>query len=857
MDIRRVAICSLAAPWDKGHLLGVYWPFLAEGMSKFGVRAEVFHISMNLPDWGERIIPKISKFNDRPDHYIFQGLPIHVVRGYFPHPRWIRWNVAPRWPRLAGSLVRRAVEPSLFRSLRHYKPDALLFHDGVLLGQLARRVSTKLKLPWVIMERDPIDFPADGPMARYYAETLRSACAVFAGHRPSVEHMRNDFGLQNARVFHNGTLFPTPDQWSSPRPERWRGKTVVLHCGNYIKRKAHEETIRAFAEVNVPDCVLVMIGDPPAHLKRLVSELRLQDRVEFTPWMRQHEVVQHMVWADLFVLPAPWESYGKVYTEAMASETPVIMCSDCGLAGYIQPGVHGWIVPPRDHGALVGVLREALTQADLKAMGRAGRQLVESRWTWENNARNIQRGLRGEPDPDPLRERAPPPLPFEGVDLDRTPIVTPGTPSSVTGKSLRTSLEVRRVALLTLAAPWEQLPMSAVYWPPMMRALCASGVHAEVFYIGMLPPPLMRFFSARARRFKRRPAEYEYQGVRFHATKGFFPHPVWLRWKVAPRMPGLASRLIRRAVLSRLVRRVMRFRPDALLVHDGILLGPIGLWISRRLGIPFSVIEHDPIDFGAKTTLGLHYKRTQRHATSVFSVQGQTVRHMRDNLGLSQARVLHNGTVMPTPEQRRMPRPDKWRGKTLALHCGTYIPRKAHDLTIRAFAKVAPPNAHLIIIGPPPDPIAQLVDELGVRQRVEFLPWMSQEEVVQHMVWADLFVLPSWWESFGMVYTEAMAAQTPVIMCSDCGLANYIRHGVHGWIIPPKDERALEETLREALTRADLDRMGRAGRALVEARWTWERNAQVLGKGLRGEPEPDPLGENIPLPPEARGDRVA
>ncbi len=418
-------------------------------------------------------------------------------------------------------------------------------------------------------------------------------------------------------------------------------------------------------------------------------------------------------------------------------------------------------------------------------------------------------------------------------------------------------MPIKRIALCTMAAPWAKRPMLAVYWPKMAAALKRAGAHTEIFYIGMRAPRFLEPLSAKARLFNERPDDYEYQGVQFHSIRGYYPHPVFLRWKVSPRWPHLGAWSIKRAVFGRLMRRLEQYKPDALLVHDGILLSMTGAAAAERLSIPFAVIEHDPIDFPGSSPLGQHYSATQRKASAVFAVQAQSVRHMLTELRLPSARLAHNGTTMPTDEQRRTPRPEKWRGKTLLLHCGNYIPRKAHDLTIRAFAKVAPPQAHLLIVGPPPEPISRLVADLHLQDRVEFLPWMSQDQIVQHMIWADLFVLPSWWEAFGMVYTEAMAAETPVIMCSDCGLANYIRHGVHGWVIPPKDEPALEAALREALTRADLDRMGRAGRALVEARWTWDRNAQVLLKGLRGEPEPDPLAERFPLPPEALGDRVA
>lgn len=403
-----------------------------------------------------------------------------------------------------------------------------------------------------------------------------------------------------------------------------------------------------------------------------------------------------------------------------------------------------------------------------------------------------------------------------------------------------------RVAIITMAAPWEKLPLLAVYWPPIVQSLRDAGAQSEIFYVGIDIPGVLASRSPRLQAFTERPEHYEYQGAMIHSIRGYFPHPVWLHWKVATKAPAFAAWLVRRAVERKLMAQLRTFKPTALLVHNGCLMGQLGLSLSKRLGVPFAVLEHDPVDYPAHTPIARYYTKIMSNASAVMAVQAQTVRHMLSELKLPRARLAHNGTVFPTAQQRATPRPEHWQGKKVLLHVGNAIPRKAHAETIRAFAKVAPPDAHLVFVSVPRPDLDALVSELGLQGRVEFLPLRPQREILQLMVWADLFVLPSWWEAFGLVYTEAMASETPVIMCADCGLAPYITHGVHGFIIPPQDQDALESTLRHALTAAALPAMGRAGRELVESRWTWERNAQVLLKALRGEPEPDPLDERLP-----------
>ncbi|MBL0927337.1 MAG: glycosyltransferase [Phycisphaerales bacterium] len=396
-----------------------------------------------------------------------------------------------------------------------------------------------------------------------------------------------------------------------------------------------------------------------------------------------------------------------------------------------------------------------------------------------------------------------------------------------------------RIALLTMAAPWQQMPLLGVYTRHMAHALNEIGHPTEVFTPTMSSPRFVERFVPKLKRFNDRPDHYEYDGVRFHSIKGYMPHQVYLRWKVSPRFPRLSARLIGATVTGGLIREVRAFRPDAVLVHDGVMLGPTGKKVARAAGVPFGVIEHDPIDMPPDSVLGRYYVETVREAKVIFSVGFPWYRYLRDTLGLQQARLASNGTIMATDEQLGTPRPEKWRGRKVVLCVGGYLERKGHALLIEAFAAANVPGTLLAIVGPPPEPIAALVRKLGVEDRVEFLPLMPQTEVLQHMAWSDLFALPSWWESFGLVYAEAMSAACPVLMTTDCGMAFNMTAGEHGWVIPPRDVPALTAALREALTTADLKAMGRACREHVLNRLTWKRNAQTLAAGLSGEPDPD------------------
>lgn len=397
----RVATLTLAVPFPEGYTGFMWNVYQPQAINQIGHRGEVFGMTMSGPRLMERWIPKLKRHNDRPDKFEFFDVTFHVTKGYMPPPVWLRWKVAPRYPRLAESLIHWSVESALLKKLRDYKPDALLVHDTILNGDLGIRLSRKLGIPFGTIDHDPIDMPPDSPLGRHFKRVGDAARVVFNVGQIGYLHNRDALKLPNSRLLPNGTASPNEEQRRTPRPAKWDGKKVVFCVGVFIERKAHKELLRAFAEVNIPDTILWIVGDPPQHIRDLVAELKLQDKVEFLPNMPLQQLQQYMVWADLFCLPSWWECAALVYVEAMMAETPPIMTTDCGLAYIIDQGRNGWMIPPKDHKALVDVLREALTKADLKAMGKVGRKTCDGRFTWKQNAELVVKGLGGEPDPLP------------------------------------------------------------------------------------------------------------------------------------------------------------------------------------------------------------------------------------------------------------------------------------------------------------------------------------------------------------------------------------------------------------------------------------------------------------------------
>ncbi|MEM2591482.1 MAG: glycosyltransferase family 4 protein [Thermofilaceae archaeon] len=167
----------------------------------------------------------------------------------------------------------------------------------------------------------------------------------------------------------------------------------------------------------------------------------------------------------------------------------------------------------------------------------------------------------------------------------------------------------------------------------------------------------------------------------------------------------------------------------------------------------------------------------------------------------------------------------------VALFCAKLQPWKRPQDTLRAFAKADLPNAYLVFAGEGPLRTALETEakSLGIADRVRFLGFVNQSQLPAVYRAADLMVLSSEYETFGVVVNEAMLCGCPVVVSDQVG-ARYdlVQVGQTGFIYPCGDVDALAAILREVLPdRERLKQMGEAARKRMET-WSPRENVEAL-----------------------------
>lgn len=273
-------------------------------------------------------------------------------------------------------------------------------------------------------------------------------------------------------------------------------------------------------------------------------------------------------------------------------------------------------------------------------------------------------------------------------------------------------------------------------------------------------------------------------------------------------------------------------------------------WCARKAGKPHLIRPHGALDpfLYQKSAYSVLIKRLYERLFDLPNLNGATAIHYTTHdemervgfLGLTTPAVVVPNAVDWNAFETLPPR-GSFRARLdiaanipLALFLGRVNFTKGLDLLVPAFAHVAREvrEAVLVIVGPDNEGygrnVRDWVREADLGQRVRFVGYLGPDEVKEAYVDAEVFVLPSYTENFGMTVIEAMACGCPVVISDHVNIWREVQEAGAGRVVG-LDHRMLAEAIVSVLRNRDAAReMGAAGRAFVRRRFTWNRVVEEL-----------------------------
>lgn len=279
---------------------------------------------------------------------------------------------------------------------------------------------------------------------------------------------------------------------------------------------------------------------------------------------------------------------------------------------------------------------------------------------------------------------------------------------------------------------------------------------------------------------------------------------------------------------------------QGLAVIDGLALGAMPeVAAAHRDRLRLVALVHHPLaletglDEAARQRLYASEYEALRQVRGIIVTSPSTARALGAyDIPLERCAVVPPGTD-PAPLAEGS------RDGVLTLLCvAALTPRKGHDLLFRALARLAGRSWRLRCAGsmslhpPTAARLRKLAAELNLTDRVEFLGELDEEALAHQYRRADLFVLPSYYEGYGMALAEALARGLPVVSTTAGAIPDTVPTTA-GLLVPPGDEAALAEALIRLMNEPGLrERLASGARAVRRTLPDWSDSCARFAAAL-------------------------
>jgi glycosyltransferase involved in cell wall biosynthesis len=244
-----------------------------------------------------------------------------------------------------------------------------------------------------------------------------------------------------------------------------------------------------------------------------------------------------------------------------------------------------------------------------------------------------------------------------------------------------------------------------------------------------------------------------------------------------------------------------------------------------RVVSPRGMLEPWALGYGAlkKKLAWRMYQKSDLQTAALLHATSEQEAENFAKLGLTPpVMIAPNGITVPTQEYTRRSKPEQRR---TILFLSRLHPKKGLLDLVAAWEQINDPDWHIRIIGPDEKShraeVQNAISAAGLTSSINIEPALAGGSKWQAYTDADLFILPSYSENFGLVVAEALAMGTPVITTTATPWRELDEQRCGWWVAT--GVASMTETLRFAISRSPAERalMGIAGKGLIRERYGW------------------------------------
>ncbi len=341
------------------------------------------------------------------------------------------------------------------------------------------------------------------------------------------------------------------------------------------------------------------------------------------------------------------------------------------------------------------------------------------------------------------------------------------------------------------------------------------------------------------------------------------------------RAKPLGSMIELSSSFASLVALVRRKKIDVIHVNDDRVSMPVALALSAATRVPYLVHFHNLPGMHVSWRVRITQELSRRAACSVGCSRFIAREIARSGVPEDRVACIYNGSDVakfnPNVDGRAVRRElGIADDAVVAMQMGRYfhaMKRQADFVRAVAIARAKDPRIVGVVVGWD-DPrysgtfrsyreeLEALARDLGLGDSIKLLK--ARQDAPEMHAASDIAVLPSIGEPFGLVVTEAMATERPVIGASSGAVPEIISDGVDGYLVPEKSPEEIAKRLVELAARPDLRAaMGKRGRAKVVAQFRDARVAERFGRLYAAIAARRPIPADLALHPTANDPKVA